>query len=194
MTGAPVQARPRADPSPDTLDGFVRLYRGFLALIRIAANTALIALTIAVLAAVLVRYLGILPGSLHWTTEISRFGIVWTVMLGSVVAFDLGQHVAIDFTRKFPPAIRGIARGAAYAASIAFLATLAWQGFRLSTATMYQLSPALGLPMGFAYLAIPVGAAIMTFQAVLFALVPRLRPRDPDTGGDESGPADMTEA
>jgi len=43
---------------------------------------------------------------------------------------------------------------------------LAWQGFKLSQATLSQVSPALGLPMGYSYLGIPVGATIMTLQLI----------------------------
>lgn len=49
-------------------------------------------------------------------------------------------------------------------------------------AAMRQLSPALGLPVGYVYLAIPVGATVMTAQALLFALVPELRASDAEPG------------
>jgi TRAP-type C4-dicarboxylate transport system permease small subunit len=40
---------------------------------------------------------------------------------------------------------------------------------------MRQTTPAFGLPMGYAYSAIPVGAAIMVLQSLLFALLPGIR-------------------
>ena len=42
---------------------------------------------------------------------------------------------------------------------------------------MRQVSPSLGLPMGYVYLAIPVGAALMAAQLVAYTLI--RRERDP---------------
>jgi TRAP-type transport system small permease protein len=75
--------------------------------------------------------------------------------------------------------MRRAVRTAGYICGVGFVAILAWQGFRLSFATMRQISPALGLPVGYAYLAIPVGAVIMTMQSLLFAAVPELQERRP---------------
>jgi TRAP-type transport system small permease protein len=147
--------------------------------LRLVTNLALVSLVIVVLAAVAVRYFGIFNGSLDWASEYSRFGIIWVVMLGAAVAFDQGAHVAIDFTDTMPPRTQRIVRSAGYICGIAFVAVLAWQGFRLSFATMRQISPALGIPVGYAYLAIPVGAVIMTVQSLLFALLPDVREKRP---------------
>ena len=155
------------------------IYRAFMAGLRLVANVALVSLVLVVLAAVAVRYLGVFNGSLDWASEYSRFGIIWVVMLGAAIAFDQGAHVAIDFTDKMPTSIRRAVRTAGYLCGVCFVAILAWQGFRLSLATMRQISPALGIPVGYAYLAIPVGAVIMTVQSLLFAAMPELRERRP---------------
>ena len=157
----------------------VRLvYEGVLAAITWIVNTALVIVVLVVLLAVFARYTGYLPGTLHWATEFSRFSIIWIVMLGSVVALHRGAHVAIDITEWLPVRSRWLVRSAAYLLSIVFLAVLAWEGFILSMATMRQISPALSLPMGYAYFAIPVGATFMVLQAALFLVLPSLR------GGD----------
>ncbi|HET6521380.1 MAG TPA: TRAP transporter small permease subunit, partial [Geminicoccaceae bacterium] len=64
-----------------------RGYAALLAGVRVATAVALVLLVAVVVASVVVRYFGLFGGSLHWTTELSRFIIVWVVMLGSVVAF-----------------------------------------------------------------------------------------------------------
>jgi TRAP-type C4-dicarboxylate transport system permease small subunit len=161
------------------------LYRAFMTGLRLVTNLAMVSLVVVVLAAVLVRYFGVFNGSLDWSSEYSRFGIIWVVMLGAAVAFDQGAHVAIDFTDKMSPRMRRAVRAAGYLCGVGFVAILAWQGLRLSLATMRQLSPALGIPVGYAYLAIPVGAAIMTVQSLLFALMPELQERRPP--GEEPG-------
>ena len=145
--------------------------------LRLVTNLAMVSLVVVVLLAVAVRYFGIFNGKLDWASEYSRFGIIWIVMLGAAVAFDQGAHVAIDFTDRMPPRARRIVRTAGYLCGVAFVVVLAWQGFRLSFATMRQISPALGIPVGYAYLAIPVGALIMTVQSLLFAALPALKER-----------------
>jgi TRAP-type transport system small permease protein len=161
------------------------IYRAFMVGLRLVVNLALVSLVLVVLAAVAVRYTGILSGSLDWASEYSRFGIIWVVMLGAAIAFDQGAHVAIDFTDKMPASMRRAARTIGYICGVGFVAILAWQGFRLSFATMRQISPALGIPVGYAYLAIPVGAVIMTMQSLLFAAMPELQERRPSA--EESG-------
>jgi TRAP-type transport system small permease protein len=148
-----------------------------MAALRVVTNLVLVSLVVVVLAAVAVRYFGVFNGSLDWASEYSRFAVIWVVMLGAAIAFDQGAHVAIDFTDMMPPPTRRIVRSLGYLCGIAFVAVLAWQGFRLSFATMRQISPALGIPVGYAYLAIPVGAVIMTVQSLLFAVMPDLRER-----------------
>jgi TRAP-type C4-dicarboxylate transport system permease small subunit len=156
-----------------------------MAALRLVTNLALVSLVLVVLAAVAVRYFAIFNGSLDWASEYSRFGIIWVVMLGAAIAFDEGAHVAIDFTDRVPTRARRLVRAAGYLCGVAFVAVLAWQGFRLSASTMRQISPALGVPVGYAYLAIPVGAAIMTVQSLLFIFIPGLRERRPSP--EESG-------
>jgi TRAP-type C4-dicarboxylate transport system permease small subunit len=57
----------------------------------------------------------------------------------------------------------------------AFTLVLAWKGWELSQRTMRQVSPSLGLPMGYVYLAIPIAAALMTVQLAAYSLMDRRR-------------------
>ncbi len=144
---------------------------------RYLTNAALVVLVTAVLLAVAVRYFGVLGGSLHWTDELARFTTIWLVMLGSAVAFERGAHAAVDVLPDLlPPAAGRLVRLVAYLLSALFLAVLAWQGVALTLRTMRQVSPALGLPMGLVYLAVPVGAALMALQALAFAVGRARRP------------------
>jgi TRAP-type transport system small permease protein len=157
--------------------GLGRAYDGVLAGVRFLTNAALVLLVAAVLLAVAVRYFGVLGGSLHWTDELARFTTIWLVMLGSAVAFERGAHAAVDVLPDLlPPAAARLVRITAHLLSGLFLGVLAWQGLALSLRTMRQVSPALGLPMGFVYLAVPVGAALMALQALAFAVGRAHRP------------------
>jgi TRAP-type C4-dicarboxylate transport system permease small subunit len=145
---------------------------------RWAAMSALFALVALVVAAVLVRYFGVFGGSLHWVDEAARFSMVWIVMLGSVVALDRGAHLAVSLLPDaLGPRGQRVVLIVANLLSVAFMAVLAAKGWELSQRTMRQVSPSLGLPMGYVYLAIPVGAALMAAQLVAYTLI--RRERDP---------------
>jgi len=153
---------------------FLMVHDAVVEAARWAAMAALLALVVLVVAAVVVRYFGVFGGSLHWVDEASRFSMIWIAMLGSVVALDRGAHLAVSLV---PDALGARGRRAVLLAaqllSIAFTLTLALKGWEISQRTMRQVSPSLGLPMGYVYLAIPVGAALMTVQLITHALLGR---------------------
>lgn len=161
-------------PGERLAEAIVRFYRIAMAVLSVLTSLWLVSVVVVVLCSVVVRYFGVFQGSLDWATEYSQFGIVWVVMLGSTIAFDRGAHVGIDVTVRMPAALGRAVRAAGALLGLVFVTVLAWQGFLLSLATMRQISPALGLPMGYAYLAIPIGASIMAMQSVLFVAMPRL--------------------
>lgn len=165
------------------------IYRAAMQVISMLSNFGLVSIVVVLLASVLVRYLDILQGSLDWGAEYCRFAISWVIMLGSAVALDRGAHVGIDLTGMVPARLRRAMRSVASGLAFAFVGVLAWQGFLLSAETMDQISPALGLPMGYAYLAVPVGAAIMAVQSVLFAIRPELMVRWMPGAEDMAGPS-----
>jgi TRAP-type C4-dicarboxylate transport system permease small subunit len=147
--------------------------------ISFVTNAAAAVLVLAVLSAVFVRYFGLFGGSLHWIDELSRYLTIWTVMLGSAVALDRGAHVTVGL---LPQALserwRRWMAAASFLISGTFLLVLTWQGFVLARFTMRQLTPALGLPMGYVYLAVGCGGALMCLQSVLFAIRPELQKND----------------
>jgi TRAP-type transport system small permease protein len=157
------------DPGGGLVAWLGSAYTGLLASVRVLTGTALAFLVAVVLVAVAVRYFGVFGGSLHWTDELARFTTIWMVMLGSVVAFERGAHTAVDMLpERLPPRVATLIRQLAHLVSAVFLVILAWQGWVLAMRTLRQVSPALGLPMGYVYLAVPVGAALMALQAIAF--------------------------
>lgn len=152
-------------------------YRVIIRALAWGTGGLLVAVTLLVLFAAGIRYLGIWPGYLHWVSELTRFAIIWLVMLGSAVAHDQGAHVAIEMPTTFPPKLRRFMGIAGALVSIAFLVVLFVYGLELSLRTMRQLTPALKMPTGFAYLALPVGASLMLLQTFLFVMVPGLSER-----------------
>ena len=153
-----------------------RFYLTLEAMVRWASNLLLVMLLGVVLAAVVVRYFGLLGGSLAWSDEFGRFSMVWIAMLGSVIAFDRGQHLAISV---LPSSLSGwparLVQIVINLLCAVFLAALAWQSLILSERTMRQLSPALGLPFGFVYLSMAIGSLLILVQMAIFTISPSLK-------------------
>jgi TRAP-type C4-dicarboxylate transport system permease small subunit len=125
-----------------------------------AAMTCLVALQIAL------RYVFNNPFS--WGEEATRYMFVYLVFIGAASGIHYGTHVSIDvLVRRLPGRYGRIVDLTARILVGAFLLILCWYGLQLSLRTMDQMSPALGIPIGFAYLAIPVGAALGLFFLVM---------------------------
>jgi TRAP-type C4-dicarboxylate transport system permease small subunit len=126
---------------------------------------------------VLSRYVFNAP--LDYTEEASRFGLIWLVFIGSAYAAYLNEHFVVRLlvdSFKFPGRtayliLVDVVVILFFAGLIYYGANLAWRNPRVE--------PALGLSMGWAYLAIPVGCTLMIYH-LLVALV-RVRVFGEDT-------------
>lgn len=96
-----------------------------------------------------------------WTEEAMRRLLIWMVMLGIVVAFRQGALVSVDLMLRLS---RGtwhrVVRGIVTASSLAFLGVMLWFGIDLAWRVRFQTFASLELSMGWAYAALPVGAAL----------------------------------
>jgi TRAP-type C4-dicarboxylate transport system permease small subunit len=102
-----------------------------------------------------------------WSEELARYAFVWLVMLAGAVGTRRARHMSIDFLlNKLPRPLRIFVEMATRALALLFFAVLGWKGAELSQMTMLQNSTGLEIPMGYVYVAIPLGAASM----VLFTL------------------------
>jgi TRAP-type C4-dicarboxylate transport system permease small subunit len=77
------------------------------------------------------------------------------------------MHIGVSFfTERLNRKSRRFIRIAVETAIVIFLVVTAYLGFQLSFMQMNQTSPALMLPMGIPYLAIPVSAVLMALQSI----------------------------
>ena len=121
---------------------------------------------------VIFRYVLNLP--LFWTEEFARYCLVWASLLGAAVAMKRGQHLAVTICMdRMPPGAYRVLSVVARFSVIVILAVILVGGIQLVLVTRAQISPALRVPMSLPYLAVPVGAAIMLFHAVVFLFQPR---------------------
>jgi len=123
---------------------------------------------------VFTRYVLRNPSS--YTEELARYLLVWIGLLGAAYATGRGMHLAIDLV---PAHLRGAGRRRLEIAIgllvlVFALAGMVYGGSRLVWITLYlrQTSAALGIPLGYVYLAIPLAGLLMGFYAVAGILLP----------------------
>jgi TRAP-type C4-dicarboxylate transport system permease small subunit len=120
---------------------------------------------------VLARFVFSQPSS--WTEEAMRRLLIWMVMLGVVVAFRRGALVSVDLMlRTARGAWKRFVQGVITAVSLAFLAVLLWFGVDLVTRVRFQTFASMDLSMGWAYAALPVGAALAIVAVLAHHLDP----------------------
>jgi C4-dicarboxylate transporter DctQ subunit len=121
-------------------------------------------MTLVVATQVICRYL--LGASLTWSEEASRYLLIWITFLGGSIAFKRGMHTGFDaLVRALSPQARWAARLVTLLAIVTFLVIAGLKGMQLALFNMAQRSPAMRLPMGTVYLAIPTGCLLMLVYA-----------------------------
>lgn len=142
------------------------------AVLRVIVVTAFAILVACVIWQVFSRYVLGTPSTV--TDEMARFLFIWVALLGG--AFTLGQrrHLAIDLLPTVTHGTPRLVVNAAIIAAIALFATVVmiYGGGSLVSRTLQtgQVSPALRLPMGLVYIAIPVSGLAILFYCMGFVV------------------------
>ncbi len=116
---------------------------------------------------VVCRY--VLKSSLPWSEELSRYLLVWTSFIGGAYGVRLGAHIGVEaFTLLLPKkAQKALAILVMIACTIlcCFICKFGFQIVQTQLAKN-QLSPAMRIPMGYMYAAIPVGMIFFIIRYV----------------------------
>ena len=124
----------------------------------------LLAMTVTVVLQVVCRYL--LGAALTWSEEFARYGLVWITFLGAGIALKRRAHMGVlAIVEMFSPGVRKGVQVFTIFAVMVFLVIATLKGTELAVFNMKQFSPAMGLPMGYVYLAIPMGCLVMIIHA-----------------------------
>ena len=108
-----------------------------------------------------------------WTEESMRRLLIWCVMLGVVVAIRHGALVSVDLMLRLSNGTwRKIVRTIITTTTMAFLCTLVWFGTSLAWRVRFQTFASMEISMGWAYAAMPVGAAL----AIIAVLAHHVQP------------------
>lgn len=144
------------------------------------AEEALMVLLLALMsmligAQVFMRY--VMDNSLAWSEELARYCFIWATYLGVSYAVKRNAHICVEAaTARLPAAARPWFIILAHMLFIVFAAMVVREGYALTVKifSFGQTSSALGLPMGWIYLAPTVGFALVIFR-LLQSIVVELR-------------------
>ena len=129
---------------------------------------AVLLLVLDVVWGVFTRY--VMGEQAKWTEELARFLLVWVSLLGAAVAFGSKAHLGVDyFVGKFDSEVRKMMTVFTHLVVLFFaIAIFVWGGGRVvaDALAMDQMTPALGVKMGYVYLALPIAGVFMVLFTV----------------------------
>ena len=106
-----------------------------------------------------------------WTLQLSLMMMVWLVMLGGALGVREGAHVAVMFAVQcFSQPVRSTAYRIAWLGVTVFAGFLVWEGSALVQLTMAETFSTMNVSVGWMYLAVPVGGALMVLYAITKAV------------------------
>jgi len=128
----------------------------------------MVALVLDVVWQVAARYLVKTPSS--FTDELARFLLIWVGLFGSAYALGKKRHLAIDL---LPSKLTGKKKKNLLIFINALVILFAFSvlvigGIRLVfiTLSLNQISPALGIPLGYIYLSLPLSGLFMVYYGL----------------------------
>lgn len=128
----------------------------------------------------------ILADPSSYTEELARYLLIWIGVLGSAYAAGKKMHLAIDL---LPNHLEGRGRHILEIVIESMILLFAISvmvvgGVRLMALafTMGQVSAAMGVPLGYVYIVIPLSGALIAFYSVdsIVGRIQALRQREPD--------------
>lgn len=141
-----------------------------LGLLRRATQLVIIAMFAVLIATVFYQVVGryVFNAPPSWSEELARFLQVWIALLASALCVHQSMHLGVDYLlHAVPPRSRAVLDFVVNLLVSGFLLLLLVQGIRILDVAAVQSSPAMGINMWYAYLAIPVGAFLMLLESVL---------------------------
>jgi len=128
----------------------------------------LIVMSIVVFIQVICRF--ILKSSLPWSEELCRYLLVWVSFMGGAYGVKTGAHLGVEaVTLIMPKKMRKVVEILMLIVGIVLCCVILKYGIDIVKTQFkrIQYSPAMHVPMGYAYLAIPVGMVFFILRYVL---------------------------
>ncbi len=134
------------------------------------ATTCVISLmgVMSVITFVAVFFRFVMHSPLTWTEEVARYMMVWVTFMGAGLAMGKRRHIGVTMALDLlPRRLRLTADAVAKYIMAAFFCAMIYYGAKFTLSLRTQISPALGLPMIFPYIAVPIGCFYMLLQVLL---------------------------
>ena len=129
-------------------------------------------MVINVLWQVCARYIPFIPGA--FTDELARYLLIWVGLLGAAFASGKQMHLALDL---LPEKLEGVAKSKLQIfinilVAVFALLVMIVGGIRLMYITLYlgQTSAALGIPLGFVYMVLPLSGVLIIYFAIYHSI------------------------
>jgi len=116
---------------------------------------------------VIMRY--VFKNSLSWSEELARYIFLYQIWLGASYATKKKAHLRIEIIKSKFSGRKGVYfETAVMIIWLAFTVFLTVESFNLTKMIFIrgQLSPAMRMPMGFAYASVPIGAGLMSLRLI----------------------------
>jgi tripartite ATP-independent transporter DctM subunit len=143
-----------------------RISAVFARLVEIPAALLVVAEIVVLLSGILARYVFHKP--IVWSDELAGILFLWLAMLGSVVAFQRGEHMRMTaIVGMLEPRARAFLDVIAVAAALAFLLLVMHPAYEFAADEIYVTTPALEITNSWRAAALPVGIGLMLLAALL---------------------------
>src|SRR5919199_1774799 len=138
----------------------------FARLVEVPAALLVVAEIIVLLAGILARYVFHAP--IVWSDELAGMLFLWLAMLGSVIAFQRGEHMRMTaIVGMLGPRARAFLDVVAVAAPLAFLLLVLHPAYEFAADEVFVTTPALEIANSWRAAALPVGIVLMLLTALL---------------------------
>src|SRR5215212_4297169 len=143
-----------------------RINAALIPLVEIPAALLVVAEIVVLLSGIIGRYVFHRP--LVWSDELAGILFLWLAMLGSVIAFQRGEHMRMTaIVGMLKPRARAFLDVVAIAAPLAFLLLVIHPAYEFAADEVYVTTPALEIANSWRAAALPVGIALMLALAFL---------------------------
>ena len=110
--------------------------------------------------------------SISFVNAAAKFLLVWFFLLGAGIALRHGAHVGFELLLvRLPPRRRRIVVLAGEFLALVFFIEMVWGGLYSLGPAIKQTEPGLGISLVWAFLAIPVGFALLIYHMALLIVV-----------------------
>ena len=135
-------------------------------LVGVPAALLVVAEMVVLLAGVTSRY--VFHSPIVWSDELAGILFLWLAMLGSVIAFQRGEHMRMTaIVGMLGPRARAFLDVVAVAAAFAFLVLVLHPSIDFAADEVYVTTPALDIVNSWRAAALPVGIGLMAIVALL---------------------------